>query len=435
MILSLRFFLFLSAIVFSTTFIYVMPGKGWVFITADGALALLLLVDRSSLPRVFPVTLRRDFPDRSYQGKPLRITLTMDNPGRRKAMFVVNEILLNGVFQNAPGKRKFVLGEKRRAEWTYTVIPVRRGTYPLPHFTVRLLGRFGLVWKEYAVSVPGSIVIYPLVPRNEDARKIRNHERSMVAGEHLRRKKGISAEFYAVREYKSGDDPRLLHWKASARRHRPISREYVATQQGHVAVLLDSGRAMYGRVGPYGKFDYALASTIALSKSVSRLGDSLWGIVFSRSVKRTFYQEGRKAVGDLISTLHDVRADTEESEYYHAVEMFLKTCRRRSLVLLITSMMDLTRGQFLSRFLVQLVPRHLPVLINIQDPDLHRTARRYPETEKEAWMKFSALRILAENRSVTSRLRSTGIHVVDVPAEKLILSTVGTYLDLKQRGM
>ena len=79
--------------------------------------------------------------------------------------------------------------------------------------------------------------------------------------------------------------------------------------------------------------------------------------------------------------------------------------------------------------------RHLPILVNIQDPDLHRLAASTPATEKEAWTKASSMRIVAENRRISSHLRSSGVHVVDVPAERLIYSAVGTYLDLKRYGL
>lgn len=432
MIPARRFLIAAGSAVLMTTFIYIIPSRWWLFVVLDGVLAALFFLDYVRIPSRLSVRCRRAFEDVTYQGQPFNVTLEINNPTRRSMILAVNE-RFRREFTRVPGVRVMRLKPMSESRWTYSLIPSSRGEFEEPVLTVRVLGKLGFAWKEYRIRGTGRVSVYPLLPDADDARKLWHRQREMTAGEHLRRQKGFSTEFYAVREYNPGDDRRLVHWKASARRFRPIVKEHVHTQQGNVAVLLDAGRAMYGRIGPYGKFDYALAAVTALARTVAAMKNTLWGIAFSREIKATFHYQGKGHPGEVVTRLNPLHADNEESEYYHAVETFLKTCKRRSLVMLLTSMMDITRGRFLSGFLMQMIPRHLPVLVNIQDPDLHRIANAYPENLREAWMKFTAMRILAENRLVSQNLRNSGIHVVDVPAERLIFSAVSTYLDLKLR--
>ena len=51
---------------------------------------------------------------------------------------------------------------------------------------------------------------------------------------------GVSLHFAGCREYRNGDDPRLIHWTASARRNRLVIKEFQEEQLSSAAVILDS---------------------------------------------------------------------------------------------------------------------------------------------------------------------------------------------------
>ena len=52
----------------------------------------------------------------------------------------------------------------------------------------------------------------------------------------------ISGEFYGLREYRDGDDPRHLHWPAVARIQRPVVREHEAYGDTELVLELAAGR-------------------------------------------------------------------------------------------------------------------------------------------------------------------------------------------------
>lgn len=51
---------------------------------------------------------------------------------------------------------------------------------------------------------------------------------------------GVSQHFAGCREYRNGDDPRLINWPASARRNRLVVKEFQEEQQSSAAVILDN---------------------------------------------------------------------------------------------------------------------------------------------------------------------------------------------------
>lgn len=102
---------------------------------------------------------------------------------------------------------------------------VRRGVYPLESLTLSTSFPFGLFRKERDVTLPGEVVVWP---RHDLA--VRDPApgvgRLPRAGRSPRGSLGWRGEYRSLRGYRSGDDPRDIHWKSSARLRRPVVREY-----------------------------------------------------------------------------------------------------------------------------------------------------------------------------------------------------------------
>src|SRR5207253_10609897 len=76
------------------------------------------------------------------------------------------------------------------------------------------------------------------------------------------RLRGGAWEFESLRDYVSGDDVRLLDWKASARRRKLIVRNQEAERNQTVLLLLDCGRLMNAEVNGGTKLDYAVNTAL-----------------------------------------------------------------------------------------------------------------------------------------------------------------------------
>lgn len=134
----------------------------------------------------------------------------------------------------APGEKREVLVEG--------VFP-RRGV--VTEADAGLLSRFpiGLFRKYARASLAREIVVYPLPERcavaevpPEDARGGRAHPRHRGSGSGLR----------TLRDFVSGDDPRDIHWKQSARMRRWIFREREAERDRVLFLAVDNALAEPG---------------------------------------------------------------------------------------------------------------------------------------------------------------------------------------------
>src|SRR5579884_1459950 len=113
-----------------------------------------------------------------------------------------------------------------------------RGSYTLGPATVRSSDIFG--WLECEVSLPMqlSLVVYPLlVPVETLALNSR-----YPFGEHSSNLPLVEdpLQVIGIREYQVGDDPRRIHWKATARLGSLYSKVYPYSSQRRLLILLDA---------------------------------------------------------------------------------------------------------------------------------------------------------------------------------------------------
>src|SRR5947207_16008339 len=76
--------------------------------------------------------------------------------------------------------------------------------------------------------------------------------------------RGRGTEFQSVRDYQPDDDYRRINWKATARRHRPITTLYETERSQRLIVMIDLGRMMLSRVGELTKLDAAINAALLL---------------------------------------------------------------------------------------------------------------------------------------------------------------------------
>jgi uncharacterized protein (DUF58 family) len=150
--------------------------------------------------------------------------------GTAQALFFLHESLPGPLWVDPlePGESRDVVVE--------AVFP-RRGVFR--EADAGLLSRFpiGLFRKYRRALVRNEIVVFPVpqvsavpdVPP-EDARGMRPHPH----------RRGGGAEIHALRDFVSGDDPRDLHWKQSARMRRWIVREREAERDRAVYLVIDN---------------------------------------------------------------------------------------------------------------------------------------------------------------------------------------------------
>ncbi|MEC4891534.1 MAG: DUF58 domain-containing protein [Oscillatoria sp. PMC 1051.18] len=338
-------------------------------------------------------------------------------------------------------------------ELTYTIHPDLRGEFDWGDIQVRQLGKLGLAWHNWKITANEKVAIYPdlIGLRSLSIRLALENTGTMRQVRRL----GQGTEFAELREYGIGDDTRLIDWKATARRSRPLVRVLEPEKEQTLLILLDRGRLMTARVEGLKRFDWGLNATLSLALAGLSRGDRVGVGVFDRHVTTWIPPErGQHQLSKLIDYLTPIQPVLLEPDYFGAVTRLVTQQTRRALVVLITDIIDVTASTELLSALMRLTPRYLPFCVTLRDPLVDKIAHNPKTTTKTgaeedltsakpansgesitAYRRAIALDLLAQRQVAFAKLKQKGVLVLDAPASQISEQLVDRYLQLKARNL
>lgn len=124
-----------------------------------------------------------------------------------------------------------------------------------------------------------------------------------------------------------------------------------------------------------------------------------------------------------------------EPSYSQTFEFISANSKRRSLVVLLTDLVDEEGSKELLNSLHLLRPRHLPLVVTIADRDLKAVVREIPTSSKELFTQSVAEEIIYHREAALRLVESLGGLALDVTAAALAPALLETYLRVKERGL
>lgn len=317
---------------------------------------------------------------------------------------------------------------------TYLIHPHHRGEYQWGDLQVRQLGKLGLAWRNWKIPAQQKVKVYPdLVGLKELAVRL-SIENSGAMCQARRLSNGT--EFAELREYRSGEDIRLIDWKATARRDRPVVRVLEPEQEQTIFILLDRGRLMTAKVGNLKRFDYGLNATLSLALAGLSRGDKVGVAVFDREITTWIPPErGTNHLSQLVERLTPIQPVLLEPDYLGAVTKVITQQTRRALVVVITDLVDVTASSELLGAMMRLTPRYLPFCVTLNDPLVDHIAHTPTHNTKDTYSRAVALDLLAQRQVAFAQLRQRGVLVLDAPCDRITKELVDRYLQLKARNL
>jgi uncharacterized protein (DUF58 family) len=407
------------------------------------------------IPAVNRVTAGRDFElDLKLNGAGLRggaIRLALDLPPAVK-----------------PGQSNIPL--RIKADTVNPSIPVKavaehRGTYPINRLFFDWISPARLwVFREER-PLKSELRVYPDLAL--EGRKIAHFLDRGGFGVHRQRQIGRGREFEKLREYEPGDGFDSIHWKATAKRHKPITKVFQVEKSQEVYIAIDSSRlssrsissssssttfdpgARHSQDSPQslggaGALPYRatilesfIASTLLAGATAERQGDLFGLITFSDKVD----QMARARSGSLHfnhcrDLLINLQAKLVAPDFEDIAATLLNRLTKRSLLIFLTSLDDSVTGEnFLlaARFLAR---RHLVMAIMLLPPDtqplfsapgVEHTDQIYENIAGHLrWAKLQELR---------KQLLQAGVLFQLAPSQSFTLTVVSEYLATKRRQL
>ncbi len=413
-----------------------LPALQWLALAYLLVVCLLLAFDwktAESIQNRFDI--RREHDQKLSLGADNPIKIFIRNRSNRPATvwlrdeppdaFTISERLLSGH-----------IAPRRTWQATYTVHPLRRGDYQFGNLNLRWQGPLGLAIRQGHLPLTEPVKVYPnlLDVRRYDLLLRRN--RLQEIGLRNTRQFGEGTEFERLREYLPDDEYRRIDWKATARRHRPVTVEYQTERSQNVIALLDVGRMMQSPVAQMAKLDYVVNAVLLLGYVATGKGDKVGMMSFANDVQHYLSpRQGRGQFYRMLELLYALEAQPVESDYGRALSYLSAKQRKRSLVVIFT---DLTHGVSLAGLVSHvslLARRSLPLVVTISDPDVVQAAQQSPEDSQSAYQRMAAAQLLDQRQITLDRLRQQGVLTLDVPANQLSIAVINRYLELKAKTM
>ncbi|MFZ0228121.1 MAG: DUF58 domain-containing protein [Mycobacterium sp.] len=415
------------------------PAAAFVLLVALLAVAVLADVALAANPSQLRYTRS---PDGSVRlGEPINLSLLIHNDGRRRFRGQVRDAWAPSTRAEPPNHSvDIVAGQVQRVDTCLR--PVRRGDQRSAAVTARSIGPLGMAGRQQTRPVPGQVRVLPpfLSRKHLPSRLARLRE---IDGLLPTLTRGQGTEFDSLREYVDGDDVRSIDWRATARRADVVVRTWRPERDRRVVIVLDTGRTAAGRVGvdpmaddPAGwpRLDWSMDAALLLAALASRAGDHVDFLAHDRIARAGVFGASRtESLARLVEAMAPLKPALIESDSTAMVSAIARRTRRRALVVLMTDLNSSALDEGLLPLLPQLAAKHPVIIAAVADPRVDQLAAGRADAA-EVYDAAAAERSRNDRAAIASRLRHSGVEVIDAPPTELAPALADRYLAMKATG-
>ena len=295
-----------------------------VFGLMVGILLVSFVISRLVLRKL---RVRRILPDHGVVGRMMPVTYEFRNEKRFWPSLSVGVAEIDGADGFARQPRSYMLHAAGGttalvpAEW----FPRRRGVHQLERYQLITSFPFGFV--KRAVNRRDKDTVLVLPPVGEVSPRLLAMCRSAEnTGASMRPRAGGMDEFYGVREFRQGENPRLIYWKRSARTGVLVSREMTQVAPPRLLLAVDTF-ASDRSTDEHARIERAIAMAGSLAAMALDQGMSVGLVAWSGHWVTMLPDRGKRHRDDLLAVLARLPLNTGEdiAELLERMACLLKT--------------------------------------------------------------------------------------------------------------
>jgi uncharacterized protein (DUF58 family) len=405
----------------------------WI-VGIDLAFALVVLADLVTVPTAQQLACQRETGRIASLKKPHPVRLMIQNRSQRTLVVRVRDDVPQD-FTATPDHFNLRLAPRSRSSVHYELEPGNRGVFNLESVYVRVTSLLGL-WQRYLqYPVESRLHVYPDMRQMREYVLLARTDRLSLLGLRRSRRIGQDNEFERLRDYTLDDNYKHIEWRSTARRGKLTVKDFQANQSQRVLFLIDCGRMMTGTSQGISLLDHALNAALMLSYVALGKGDSAGLLCFADEIQRYVPPRGGMAqMNRLLHATFDRFPRLVESRYDQAFVYLNSRCRKRTLVILLTNVIDEVNANQVSQYLMRLVGRHLPLAVLLRDHAIF-DAVAPPVDETSLYRAAAAAEIINWRRGVLKDMTSQGVLSLDVFPEQATAPLVNRYLEIKARHL
>jgi uncharacterized protein (DUF58 family) len=377
----------------------------------------------------------RSVPRTASLGVPLRSELTVINRTGMRLRGLVRDDVPDD-FTSRPDHSALDLPSLGIATFTRQLLPGRRGAFALKRTDLRLVSPLGLWVRQIRVNHSDRLNVYPDMKQLGNYALLARTNRLSLIGVRRSRRIGQDSDFERLRDYTRDDNYRHIDWRSTARRAKLTVREFQSDQSQRIVFMLDCGRMMTNRREGYTLLDHALNATLMMSYVALAKGDEVGLLCFSNTVHNYIPPRGGASqMNRLLQAGFDQFPRMVESRYDDAFLHLANQCKRRSLVVLATNLIDSVNADRVVGHLSKLTGRHLPLGVLIRDRQMFDAADSPDGGPMNLYSAAAAADILLWRHETITNLRHRGVLIVDAFPEEMTAPMINEYLRIKAKHL
>jgi uncharacterized protein (DUF58 family) len=315
----------------------------------------------------------------------------------------------------------------RRVESVFVCTPVKRGDYQLTECYLESPSPFQL-WSIRSIRPIRTLIrVYPNLRHDKTAAAFL---RRSLGGMHLQRQLGKGREFEKLRDYAPGDSFDEIHWKATARRGRPISKQFQIERTQEVYVIIDSSR-LTARSDALEQF---VTAALVLAIAADRQGDHFGLLTFSDKVGKfvrarsgmTHFLACRNAIYDL--------QPRPVSPSFEEVFSFIQTrLQRRALLIFLTALDDPLLSETFSQHCGVIARRHLVVVATPEQSAAQPLfAGDLPVTTDDVYRRLASHLAYRDRLELKKKIERQGLKFATLRPDHISADLAALYLAIKR---
>ncbi|MED2974755.1 DUF58 domain-containing protein [Fictibacillus sp. B-59209] len=224
---------------------------------------------------------------------------------------------------------------KKNLVYTYRIKPVPRGVYELNSIALKTGDVFGFVQKEIKINLSDKVFIYPRYQEIERWEM----DKHLQSGIQRAGRKSLTdyTSTVSVRDYAPGDKLSWLHWKASARSSKLLTKVFEHQRNDDYVIVLDQSAESYGN------HDWLFEKAVSFAASITHYsvqkGASL-GLYSSRNKGQLLMNSGTDHEWRIFHELASVQPDIKKPFYEWLKQEFIDGRLEGRTVVIISPLLD-----------------------------------------------------------------------------------------------
>lgn len=377
---------------------------------------------------------------RGAVNRPLRLDVHITNQTRHARLVRLALPLPASFSKDAEWDSISLPADVEASRAALSVVPRKRGRFVLSRAVIETSSILGLWHMRRAHPLESEIRVYPNLFADKKTLAALLASRSGV-GVHTLRQLGKGREFEKLREYVPGDGYDEIHWKATARRRRPITKVYQIERSQDIYIAVDISRlsarllgsGLGSGEGVTTTLDSYITAALVLAQAAEGQGDRFGLLAFSNQVHR-FVPAGNgkahyAACRDALFSLQPHALSPDFSE----VASFLRLrVRRRALVIFLTALDDPILGEGFVRGADLLRRQHLLFAAMIQPQGVVPVFTSPVENPDDLYVQLGGHMLWNDLRELQKLLQSRGVPFHLLEKDRYSADLVNHYIAVKQ---